>query len=92
MPSAPSFAAILSRDDMLAALDEHAANAQNSNRVAFLKDNGALVGDLGTLFLPLLHQIHSVHSSKHVKEPVRAKSAHPCSVCRGLEGVFSKHV
>lgn len=71
LPSVPAVCEVVRQGEPLAALEASASQPHNRERAAFLRDNAELVGDLGKFFLPLLHQIYSVHSTRTVKTHVR---------------------
>lgn len=72
LPSVPTPAEIVHDGEPLAVLAKHASKPQTAELVSFFAENGNFVDVVGGLFLPLLHQIYSVHSSKTVRSLVRS--------------------
>lgn len=69
LPQVPSLQLMVSKGS-LSVLDAHAAEAEPAERIQFLQSHGQIRDQLCTLFLPLMHQIYTVHSSVAVRSKV----------------------
>eukprot|EP00892_Ulva_mutabilis_P001731 jgi/Ulvmu1/11559/UM079_0002.1 len=66
LPQVPAVQLMVSNGS-LAVLNAHAAEAGPAERIHFLQSHGEIRDRLCTLFLPLMHQIYTVHSSVAVR-------------------------
>jgi hypothetical protein len=69
MPSTPKVSDVVAGSP-LEVLGKYAAQEGLQERVAFMRDNPAITGQLADMFLPLLHQIYTVQGSSEIRAMV----------------------
>lgn len=69
LPQVPALQMMVSKGS-LTVLDAHAAEAGPAVRIQYLQSHGQTRDQLCRLFLPLMHQIYTVHSSTAVRTKV----------------------